>query len=86
MPANFIIEVSQTHNVSFGTWIPYSEQAPAEWGDVYKLRSSYAAGLTTNFTFSEKSEFGEPEQIEWIKKYGEEYKKSARICPVTCIC
>ncbi len=75
-PANFIIEVSQTHNVSFGTWIPYSGTGSGRaWGDVYKLRSSYAAGLTTNFTFSEKSEFGEPEQIEWIKKYGEEYKK-----------
>lgn len=73
-PANFPIKASQKHNINFGMWMPYSGTGSGrEWGDVYRIRSSYAGGLTTNYTYSEKENFGDGEQIEWIKKYGEEY-------------
>ena len=76
-PANFPPEVSQMHNMSYATWIPYSGSGSGrDWGDKYRIRSCYAGGLTTNYTFSEKEPFGEnPKQIEWIRKYMKEYLK-----------
>ncbi len=75
--ANFAPEVNQTHNMTYGTWLPYSGSGTGrEWGDVYRIRSSYSASMTTNYTFSERTEFGKDEkQLEWINKYGEEYLK-----------
>lgn len=44
------------------------------WGDIYRTRSSYAPGLTTNFAFSERDAFGvETGQLAWIAKFGAEY-------------
>lgn len=77
-PADWPINVTQHHNMNFSTWLPYSGTGSGrEWGDVYRIRSAYAAGLTTNYTFSARTEFGnDPEQLEWIRKYLLEYQQA----------
>lgn len=74
-PANYPPKISQAHNMTFGTWMPYSGTGTGrEWGDVYRIRSAYASGMTTNYSFSEREAFGnDPKQMEWLKKYGAEY-------------
>ena len=75
-PANYRCEIAQMHNMSFASWMPYSGTGSGrEWGDMYRLRSAYAGALTTNYSFSERSQFGSPEQMLWIKKMSEEYLK-----------
>lgn len=75
-PANYRCEIGHTHNMSFASWIPYSGTGSGrEWGGMYRARSVYAGALTTNYSFSERSSFGSPEQMLWIKKMGEEYLK-----------
>lgn len=75
-PANFTVDVSQSHGISFGAWMPYSGTGAGRKCDPYLVRSSYAAGMTTNYTFSERDSFGSPEQLEWIKKYAAEYLRT----------
>ena len=55
--------------------MPYSGTGTGRpWGDIYRTRSSYAPGLTTNFAFSERDAFGaEAGQLAWIAKFGAEY-------------
>ena len=73
-PANYRCEIAQTHNMSYAAWIPYSGTGSGrEWGDWYRIRSAYAGALTTNYSFSERDSFGDPEQMEWFQKMGEEY-------------
>ena len=76
-PANYAPEWAQVHNMTFSVWMPYSGTGTErEWGDVYGLRSAYAAGLTIKYIYSEKEEFGkDPRQVAWVKHYGEEYLK-----------
>ncbi len=77
-PANFPPEFSQAHTLSFSSWIPYSGTGTGrQIGDVYRFRSSYSPAMTTNFALSEKEPFGErQEDLDWIKKYGEEYLRA----------
>ncbi len=73
-PANYGIEDTQAHNMQFNLWMPYSGTGSGrDWGDVYRIRSAYAGALTTNYTFSENDTFGSKEQVEWIRKYLNEY-------------
>lgn len=76
-PANFTLDASQAHGINFAQWIPYSGTGSGrEWGDEYRIRSSYACALTTNYTFSERDKFPEcEEQINWIKSFSKEYLK-----------
>ena len=75
-PANYRCEIAQMHNMSFASWMPYSGTGSGrEWGDMYRIRSAYAGALTTNYSFSERSQFGSPEQMLWIKNMSEEYLK-----------
>ncbi len=73
-PANFDINATQSHNMQFSTWLPYSGTGSGrDWGDSYRIRSAYAGSLTTNYAYSETQDFDSPEQIAWIKKYLNEY-------------
>ncbi len=75
-PANFNIEDTQSHNMQFSLWTPYSGTGSGRiWGDTYRIRSTYAGAMTTNYTFSEKDTFGGKEQVEWLRKYLNEYLK-----------
>lgn len=75
-PANYDIEGSQCHNQSFNLWMPYSGTGSGRSYDEYRIRSAYAAALTTNYSFSEREAFCDTEEkIDFIKKYTEEYLK-----------
>ncbi len=75
-PANYNIEDTQSHNMQFSQWMPYSGTGTGrDWRDDYRIRSAYAGAMTTNYTFSEKDEFGSPEQIKSLNKYLNEYLK-----------
>ncbi len=42
--------------------------------DTYRFRCAYSPALTTNYTFSERNEFGDnPEAIKWIDGMAREY-------------
>lgn len=73
-PANYHPDLSQSHNISYSSWLPYSGTGTGRGYDTYRFRSAYAGGLTTNYTFSERDAFGDdPEKLAWLKKLGEEY-------------
>ena len=75
-PANYDIEASQCHNQTFNLWMPYSGTGTGRNYDEYRVRSAYAAALTTNYSFSERENFCDTEEkVEFIKKYGNEYLK-----------
>lgn len=76
-PANYPIEATQSHNINFGLWMPYSGTGSGrDWSDSYRIRSAYAGGLTTNYSFSAKNEYCADEtQIEAIRKICEEYRR-----------
>ncbi|NLZ36543.1 MAG: hypothetical protein GX897_03590 [Clostridiales bacterium] len=73
-PANYPVELVQAHNLTFPSWLPWSGTGTGRGYDTYRARSAYTSGLTTNYTFSERDNFGDdPAKLEWIKKIGEEY-------------
>ena len=75
-PANYDIEASQCHNQTFNFWMPYSGTGTGRNYDEYRVRSAYAAALTTNYSFSERENFCDTEEkVEFIKKYANEYLK-----------
>ena len=74
-PANYPSNYNQIHNVTFGTWIPYSGTGTGREYDMYRIRSAYAGGLTTNYTFSARNKFGnDADDINLLKKAADEYK------------
>lgn len=73
-PANYEVEASQTHNQTFNMWMPYSGTGSGRVYDEYRVRSSYGASMTTNYSFCEDEKFCDtPEKVEFIKKYMTEY-------------
>lgn len=75
-PANYDVEASQCHNQTFNIWMPYSGTGTGRGYDEYRVRSAYAAALTTNYSFSEREAYCDTaEKVKFIKKYGNEYLK-----------
>ena len=75
-PANYDIEGSQCHNQNFNLWMPYSGTGSGRSYDEYRIRSAYAAALTTNYSYSERENFCDTEEkVNFIKRYTEEYLK-----------
>ncbi len=73
-PADVEVEYTQCHHLAYGSWMPFSGTGPGRNPDLYRLRSSYAPGLTTNFTFSANTPFETDEALhEFMKKIGEEF-------------
>lgn len=73
-PANYPVEGSQCHNLSFNTWMPFSGTGSGRPYDTYRIRSAYSPALTTNYTFSERETFGDdPAKIAWLKEQLAEY-------------
>lgn len=73
-PANFLLEGTQCHNLSYNAWMPYSGTGTGRAYDTYRIRSCYSPALTTNYSFSERETFGDdPEKMVWLKKQLEEY-------------
>lgn len=48
--ANYDIEASQCHTMTYSTWMPYSGSTPGTITDLYRFRSSYASSLTMWFS------------------------------------
>ena len=75
-PANYDIEASQCHNITFNTWMPYSGTGSGRVYDEYRVRSAYSSSMTTNYAYSERDTFcNTNEKTDFIKKYTEEYLK-----------
>ena len=75
-PANYDIEASQCHHMTYNTWIPYSGTGSGRDYDEYRIRSAYDSSMTTNYSFSEREGFCDTkEKIDFIKKYTDEYLK-----------
>lgn len=70
---NYPPETAQTHSCFFGAWMPYSGSGTGRDldGDVYRFRSTYAPGIAVRFLRNALS--SPPEQLEWFRRYGEEY-------------
>lgn len=73
-PANFPVQTAQIHNLTFGEWLPFCGTGTGRAYDEYRVRSCYAVGLTTNYTYSERDAFFDTdEKAAYIKKYTTEY-------------
>lgn len=87
--ANYPIVGAQTHHLSFNLWMPYSGTGSGRVYDTYRMRSSYDNSLATNYTFSEKDNFGDdPEKTKWLRDRLSEYLMlrpyfSENFCPLT---
>ena len=72
--ANYPEIVTQTHNVTFGAWMPCSGTSTGRHFDPYRIRSAYAGGMTLNYSYTEYTPFGENvEEMADIRRYCEEY-------------
>lgn len=75
-PANYDTESVQNHNLAFNLWMPYSGTGSGRLYDEYRIRSAYAAGMTTNYSFSLSETFCDTEEkIRFLRKYTQEYRK-----------
>lgn len=76
-PANYSIKGVQNHSLSYNLWMPYSGSGGGRSYDEYRIRSSYAPGLGLTHFYSENEEkfYKDKENIEFLKKYSEEYLK-----------
>ncbi len=74
--ANYQIEGTQCHHLTFNRWMPYSGTGSGRPYDTYRMRSAYSPALATNYTFSERDIFGDdPEKMAWLKERLHEYLK-----------
>ncbi len=73
-PANYDVEASQCHNLSYNIWMPYSGTGSGRLLDEYRIRSAYGASMITNYSYSEHDAFCDTqEKVDFIKKYTTEY-------------
>lgn len=74
-PANFDPDAAQSQQINFSHWLLYSGSGAGRIrNDAYHIRSCYAGAMTTNYTYSERDDFpADSGQIEWMKKYFDEY-------------
>lgn len=75
-PANYDAEASQCHNQTFNLWMPYSGTGTGHSYDEYCVRSANAAAMVAMYSWTERENYCDTEeQVEFIKKYGNEYIK-----------
>ncbi len=72
-PADPNPEITQLHNMNFALWLPDTGTGSGRLYDTYRMRSSYAPGLSTTYAYSDTEHFGEEEgQVEWLRARCEE--------------
>ena len=60
--------------MNFSLWMPYSGTGSGRVYDTYRMRSSYAAGLSTTYSYSADENFGEDgEKVDWLRARCEEF-------------
>lgn len=75
-PANYDVEASQCHHMTYNTWMPFSGTGTGREYDEYRIRSAYDSSMMMNYSFSERESFCDTqEKIDFLKKYAEEYVK-----------
>lgn len=73
-PANQRPEISQTHGLQFGLWLPFSGTNYGRRVDRYAMRSAYAPGMNMAPSFSARDPFGENrEELAELRALSEEY-------------
>lgn len=89
---NYPPEFNQMHNINFNTWLPYNGTGGGRIiGDTYRIRSAYASSLEILYFVFRGDDFPtDKSDIEWIKRYLNEYKKvrpyfSCDLYPLTSI-
>ncbi len=72
--ANYNSDLAQCNSLTYNLWMPYSGTGTGREYDEYRIRSAYAAAMTSNYSFSKKDGFCETaEQVAFLKKYLNEY-------------
>ena len=67
-PANPTPETTQLNTVNFSNWLPYTGSGCGRVYDTYLCRSSYSAGMGSNFGFSKHDVFNDdPAKLEWLR-------------------
>lgn len=75
-PANFRVSGIQAHHLSYNLWMPYSGSGSGREYDTYRMRSSYDSSMTTNYCYSQRSNFGDDtEKLTWLRNSIEESLK-----------
>ena len=78
-PANPTPETTQLNTVNFSNWLPYTGSGCGRLYDTYLCRSSYSAGMGSNFGFSKHDIFDDdPEKLAWLKDRIEELLRIRR--------
>ena len=68
-PANPTPETTQLNTVNFSNWLPYTGSGCGRVYDTYLCRSSYSAGMGSNFGFSKHDRFDDdPEKLVWLNE------------------
>ncbi|HQK72642.1 MAG TPA: alpha-galactosidase [Clostridiales bacterium] len=74
---DFDPETSQTHNMGFSSWLPFTGTGTGKlFGDDYRFRSSYAAALTTSYWGYEGWEISDGQPLEWVRRSNAEYLRA----------
>lgn len=74
--ANYLTWGMQNQQLAYNAWMPYSGAGTGRILDVYRIRSAYSGSMSTAYTMDSRVPFGKkPEEIEFVKKYCEEYLK-----------
>lgn len=72
--ANFDVNVTLSHHMSYNSWLPYHGTSAGRLHDLYRARCSYDSSLGSNYSFSEREEYCDtPEKIGFLKNMFEEY-------------
>lgn len=77
-PANADPAVAQSHLRNISLWLPYHGTSSGRIvGDLYRWRSSYSPAMCCNrlFAMENRSEDCSPEEIAWLRKATDEYKR-----------
>ena len=73
-PADPVPEITQTHQMNFSLWMPYSGSGSGRIYDTYRMRSAYGTSLSTTYSYSADEHFGDnQEEVCWLKEHCEEY-------------
>lgn len=74
--ANYLTWGMQNQQLAYNAWLPYSGAGTGRILDAYRIRSAYSGSMATAYTIDSRVPFGKTRgEIEFVKKYCEEYLK-----------
>jgi len=70
-------ETSQTQNMGFSSWLPYTGTGAGKlFGDDYRFRSCYTAAMNTSYWGYEGWEISDDQPLEWVRRSNAEYLRA----------